>query len=199
MDSKQHHLLTQQLKARVANAVKDKAFKHNEWYTKYHLEIVESIASELCDVYPKADRAKVIDLVWLHDYEKIVEFANKDNTELVATSELMVSIGFPRDYINEVSADINTINAKVAIASAPIEIQILSSSDGAAHLVGPFYGIYWHENPDKSIQEILMGNKAKLEKDWSKKMTLPEVRTAFQDRYDLALEMVSGELPNKFL
>lgn len=174
-------------------------FVHQDWYVPFHLEIVETIALELCDVYSEANRQKVHELVWLHDVEKIADVRKKDDTALTATRALMTELGYPADYIDELSADINTINAKHDIASESIEVQIISSADGAAHLVGPFYGIYWHENQSMSIQDILCSNKVKLAKDWSKKITLPEVRKAFERRYALQVEFNTGKIPKSFL
>ncbi len=195
----QHNIPIQSLKDRVVQAVALQTFVHHDWYVRFHLEIVETIALELCDLYSEANRQKVHDLVWLHDVEKIVDVSKKDDTALTATRSLMAELGYSADYIDELSADINTINAKQDIASESIEVEIISSADGAAHLVGPFYGIYWHEHPNMAIQEILDSNKVKLAKDWSKKITLPEVRRAFERRYALQVELKTGKIPTSFL
>jgi hypothetical protein len=84
------------------------------------------------------------------------------------------------------------------LATAPIEIQIVSSSDAASHLVGPFITLYWHENPSMTIAELQAENAKKLTIDWEKKITLPEVKAAFAQRYEYALE-IAGVLPDRFL
>lgn len=189
----------QDLKEKMIQAASQPSFVHHDWYVRFHLEIVEVIALELCDLYPNANRQKVSELVWLHDLEKIADFSKKDSTELTATRLLMQQIGYSADYIDEIAADINLVNAKRDIASAAIEVQIISSADGAAHLVGPFYGIFWHEHPSLPIQDILDSNKVKLDKDWNQKITLPEVRDAFAQRHKLQLELNTGKLPTSFL
>lgn len=186
------------LKQKVTEHSSNPSFKHYEWFVKYHLEIVERIAHELCDRYSDANLQFVDALVWLHDYEKIVDFDNQYNTELAATRVLMEEVGYSTDVTEEVVRSINQYNAKENLSSARIEIQIVSSSDAASHLVGPFYHLYWYENPSKSIEELLAADVRKMTVDWEKKVTLPEIKQAFDQRHKYALEN-AGILPPKFL
>ena len=188
----------QVLKQKLIEAASNPNFRHHSWFVKYHLEIVEKIANELCEIYTNANKLYVAALLWLHDYEKIVDFDNQYNTELVATKNLMADIGYSAEVIDDICASINRYNAKQNLASDTIEVQIVSSADAASHFVGPFTAIYWHENPTKSIGELQNENKRKIAVDWNSKITLPEVKVAFESRHKKALE-IAGDIPATFI
>lgn len=191
-------VLLTDLKKRVTQKSSDPRFKHNAWFVTYHLEIVEAIAIELCDKYPSADKNYILTLVWLHDFEKIIDFDNQYNTELIASKELMKEVGYDQGFIDRMYDDLNMYNAKNNLHLAPIEIQIVSSADAASHFIGPFAELYWYENPDKSIQQLQSDNIKKLTTDWDLKITLPEVKEASYDRY-LSKRASAGILPDKYL
>ncbi len=186
------------LKSAVTERSADKNFVHHKWFVEYHLEIVEKIALELCEKYPDAKTFKVLTLAWLHDYEKIIDFDNQYNTELEATKELMRSLRFEENFIEQMSTDLNIYNAKDNLSAAPIEIQIVSSSDAASHSIGPFMCLYWYENPEFSVEQLMEANIRKITVDWEKKITLPEVKEAFMKYRDFNLQ-VAGKLPEKYL
>ncbi|MFS8159111.1 MAG: hypothetical protein ACMG6E_02650 [Candidatus Roizmanbacteria bacterium] len=187
------------LKKAVAEASENPSFIHHKWYIKYHIEIVEKIALELCDVYQEADSELVLVIVWLHDYPKIIQVKDKIESSL-KIRELMKEIGFKEEFIQKVlsSYEIFENPFEIDLNTAPIEVKITSSADAAAHLVGPFYMLYWYENPQKSIEELLKDNAWKSNHDWTKKIVLPEIKNSFEKRFHLLNEMI-GNFPEKYL
>ena len=178
------------------------SFIHTRWFVKYHLEIVEQIALELCDRYPAADRDLVTVMVWMHDYGKIIDFDNQSTVTLEKGEEKLREFGFPEDYTEKIIRSIGILEQKLTVDlhadTIPIEVKIVSSADGAAHLVGPFFFLWWHENTTKPFEELMEDNTRKHQKDWERKIVLPEVIEAFRTRHDFLLEH-TGTFPEKYL
>ena len=192
--------LIQQFRSHVIEASQNPTFLHHEWFVKYHLEIFERIALELCDRYPEADRSIVHLLVWLHDYAKILDQAHEHDVRMLEKGrEKLLLIGFPEEFVTKIIEYLTLFEKKMEIdlGRAPIEVQIASSADAASHLVGPFWSIYYKENNDKSVEELMESNRKKLIKDWERKMVLPEVREAFEARFNFVNEQ-AGRFPEKF-
>ncbi|MBU0647687.1 HD domain-containing protein [Patescibacteria group bacterium] len=181
----------------IANA-NDPNFRHHQWFVKYHLEIVYQIAMELCDIYPEANRDMVEVLVWLHDYGKPLDFENEKDVTLVKGREKLTEIVFPPDFVDQAIEYTEFIDRRRDMDQYPIEVQIISSADAASHFVGPFYACWWHENPQKTVEELGRDNQKVHAKDWDRKMVLPEVKEAFKLRNEYKKEMW-GEFPDKFL
>lgn len=189
------------LKEEVSKLASNPNFVHHKWFVKWHLEIVDKIAMELCDKYPNANRDLVTTLVWLHDYAKIIDFKNEHNPDTMAfTAEFLISLGFDKTFADEFVKNLLVFESKMTIdlKDSPIEVQIVSSADGASHMVGPFYQIYFYEHPEMNIEDLMKSNLVKLEKDWSRKITLPEVKKAFEGRYEKIKEE-NGIISDKLL
>ncbi|MDR2902751.1 MAG: HD domain-containing protein [Lactobacillales bacterium] len=170
-------------------------FIHAPWFVKWHLEIVEQLCHELCDLYPEANRDLVLLLVWLHDYGKILagqpkEFPKGDELTLTEGKKKLLELEFPPDFVEKAIKYVKQVDEAISrdLSDAPIEVQIISSADGASHLVGPFMSLYWYENHDKTWPELMESNVKKALKDWNHKITLPEVKKRFQDRHDYLME-----------
>src|SRR5487761_1856264 len=179
----------------VREAAGNPDFVHHKWFVKWHLEIVERIAAELCEhYYLEADRELVEVLVWLHDYGKILDFDNQYAVTLSAGQQKLTELGFPAAFIEKAISYIEMVDKKleVDLRKAPIEVQIVSSADGCSHMVGPSLKIFWNEATDrtfagKTFEELMAGDRRKLDKDWNRKIVLPEARQAFEQRYKFLL------------
>ncbi len=185
-------------RAVVCRAARHPGFVHHRWYVEYHLVLVERIARELCDVYPDADCGLVQILVWLHDYGKLIDRANEHAATLAYGQAALLACGLGPDLVARALRYYELFERYDAIARAPLEVRIASSADGAAHLVGPFYAIWWHEHPERDIPMLMADNRRKALIDWDKKIVLPEVRAAFAARHRLLLEDC-GNFPGTFL
>lgn len=187
-----------QFKKIVIQAAKRPSFVHHEWFIKYHLNIVEHIALETCTLYPQADKNLVLLLVWFHDYGKIIDFYHEHEITYAAGKKRLLELGFSPALIKKVARYTTIFDKKTLIKHAPIEVQIVSSADGAAHLIGPFYSLYWKEYYQQSQETLMKENKRKGQVDWNQKIVLPEVKKAFLSRHKLLMEHC-GSFPKKIL
>jgi HD superfamily phosphodiesterase len=182
----------------VINNNSNRDFRFHEWMVKYHLEIVEKIAMELCGIYPEANRDIVQTLVWFHDFGKSIDENNEKEITIREGTKALLDCGFSQDFIDKVVYHWEIMEKKNEedLNNAPIETKIISSADGAAHFVGVFYATYFADGNDFSytIKEL----EDKMKKDWERKIVLPEVKEAFKNRYKFMQEMI-GNFPDKFL
>lgn len=187
-------------KAHVREVSSDPAFVHHEWFVRWHLEIVERIALELCEKYPVADRELVEVMVWLHDYGKALDFENQYAKTISSGRAKLTEMGFTSDFVERALSGIETMDKKMELDlhEAPLEVQIVASADGCSHMVGPFLSLYWREHPELSTEELMAANRAKLEKDWNRKITLPEAKGAFSVHY-VHLIRQSSNLASSYL
>ncbi|MEO5627970.1 MAG: HD domain-containing protein [Candidatus Saccharimonadales bacterium] len=192
--------LIDQFKQIVIKSSGNPDFIHHDWFVKYHLEVVNKIAHELLQHYPKANPEIVKVLVWLHDYGKTIDFSNQYRITLEQGRKDLTKLGFAAEFIDKVIEYMEIIDKKMEldISQAPIEVQIVSSADGCSHLTGPFMYFWWYENSSKSFQELMADNIRKANKSWTRKVVLPEARQAFEARYNFVLEQ-AGELPRTYL
>jgi hypothetical protein len=192
--------LITRLKDEIARSANNPDFIHHTWYLKYHLELVERIANELLGVYPSADRELVLVLVWIHDYGKMITTFEDRKATLVHGRHMLLEIGFGAAFVDRVIeyVDIMDSNATVDLEKSPIEVKIVSSADGCSHLVGPFFQLWFWENPARPFEELMDGNLHKAKAAWERKIVLPEAREAFRVRNQVIMEL-NGTLPKRFI
>lgn len=192
--------LIKNLKDEIIKLSQNTKFIHHKWFIKYHLEIVEKISIELCDIYKDADKNIVLILVWMHDYWKIINYSNEHEETLLKWEDFLINLWFGKELSKKIISYIEIYDKKENLASekTPIEIKIVSSADWASHLVWPFFYLWWYENNSKDFEELMKNNTKKALIDWEKKVVLPEVKENFLERHNFLLEQ-SWKINDKFL
>lgn len=188
------------LKKRVVTASADPNFIHHKWFVKYHLDIVYDIAIELTELYPESNKDLVEVIVWLHDYGKILSSDTQDEALFDASRKLLTEISFDDAFIEQVMSYLEIFEGKMELDlnESPLEVKIVSSADAASHFFGPFFYLWWYENPSKNFEELMKGNEWKARKDWDRKIVLPEVKKLIENRFKYVLEQ-SGDLPTRYI
>ncbi len=107
--------------------------------------------------------------VYLHDIGKIRGLDNHAETGAKISEELL------KDYPQK-----DLIVESVRKHNKPseddcVEVKLIAAADAIGHLISPFNEIYFWENPDRDVRDIMAGNLKKAEKDW-KRILLPEGR-----------------------
>ena len=184
----------------VIKNCKNPTFEYKEWFVDDHLIIVERIAMELCDIYKEANREVVFALVWFHDFGKPINRENEYETTKKEGAKEMRNVGLSQDFIEKVLKFWERMEMKneIDISKESIEVQIVSTSDGASHFVGQFYPGFFSDEPKEGIEWVRKELKEKINTDWERKITLPEIKEGFKDRYLKILELL-GEYPEKFI
>ncbi len=189
----------QQLREHITRLCANESFRHHQWFAQWHLALVERISLECAEkFYPEADKTIMSLMAWLHDYGKIVDQANEfDHKYINEIVDIVKQHGYDASVVKTVSENVLTLDEKVDLPNAPIEVQIVSSADAASHFTGPFQAAYWYENPHKPLRNIMTGELEKWQHDWDIKMVIPEMKEAFAWRYQAAREH-DGDMPERF-
>lgn len=187
--------LIDKLRAYISEKASSPDFVHHKWFVKWHLELVETLSKDMMKYYPDADETTLIVLGWMHDYGKIIDFANQyDPKHADEGKKILKDLGFDENFAEMIGESVKLFDKKEHLENESIEIRIVSSADACSHLIGPWISLYWHENPDKPFEEIMTENARKLGGEWELKVTIPEAIKAYQQLHDNAMFHAKGEL-----
>ena len=187
--------LLDNLRAFITEKASNPEFVHHKWFIKWHLELVETLSKDMMKYYPEADETTLIVLSWMHDYGKIIDFANQyDVTYADKGKQVLKNLGFDEIFAEMIGESVKRFDKKEHLENEAIEIRIVSSADACSHLVGPWVSLYWYENPDKPFEAIMKENVRKMGGEWKLKVTIPEAIKAYQQLHDDVMFHAEGTL-----
>jgi uncharacterized protein len=174
--------------------------EHTKEDVKYHIRFVVNSALKLAEIY-KADKEIVELACWLHDIARAKGLeAGQDNNHHIEgakkTEDILKKLKYPKEKIDKV---INCILAhrgsKEDYTPKTIEEKIVANADAMAHF-DSFLNLFLEFVNPNNFEEGVELIKAKLERDWNKKLTLPEARELVKYKYD-AIKLLLNELNQK--
>lgn len=168
--------------------MKEKAAGEN-W--DYHVSLVVQYAVKLAELLD-ADR-EITELgALLHDIAWVTNIKYDHDHHISGqpmAQELMRSLGYPQKKIDKVKHIIASHRGSLS-GDKPetLEALIVANADAMAHFdVVPWLLMISYNNHDKDVKKAVRWVSHKLERDWNKKITLPEAKSIIEEKYKAAM------------
>jgi putative nucleotidyltransferase with HDIG domain len=171
-------IITKEVKKLIKNEYCDDI----DW--KYHLESVHKFALELASKI-KCDNEIVELAALLHDIGRYVtkEQEGHEKTGLPEARKVLERYNYPENKIQSVLHCVESHRGSVDVKTKTIEAEIVRNADAMAHYdIMPLFFVMCGDN-DKKIVEKATWAKQKYERNWSKKLTLPEAKEVVREKH----------------
>lgn len=162
--------------------------EHTKEDVSYHIKVVVANGLKLAEIY-KADKEVVEVACWLHDIARAKglmpgEDNNHHITGAKKAEEILLELNYPREKIDKITQCILTHRgAKNEYSPQTIEEKIVANADAMAHF-DSFLNLFSEFVGPNNFEEGLALIEAKLERDWNKKLTLPEAKELEKSNYE---------------
>ncbi len=180
----------------VRETVRPAFEKGLDGFWEHHIVLVHKYAVLLAERL-HADREVCELAAYLHDYGRVMLPARKDEHHLTGAGlakEVLEGFGYAPDTVAHVQACIRTHRGSVDLAPATVEARIVANADAMAHIDAVPWFLHLRftkgDDPDAAAAWV----RAKLERDWTKKLTLPEARVMVKEKYAAAKLLLDATL-----
>jgi len=174
--------------------------KYEKADLKYHINAVVKNAMLLASKL-KADIEVVEMGAYLHDIGRtevrdrdFLYYANNDHHivgEKVA-GEFLKNLGYDTDFIEKVCHCVLTHRGRKGPNPETIEAEIIANADAMAHFDTflDIFNIFLKTNKtfEKAVEEI----EAKMNRNWNKKLTLPEAKKISKEKYEAIMLIIKS-------
>ena len=164
---------------KVREIVKKEA-EESDW--KYHIVPVVKYAKKLAKIM-NVNEETVELAALLHDIGRL-KFGGKDHeiTGVPEAEKILKENNYSQDIINEVKHCVESHRGSKNIPPKTIIAKIIANADAMAHFdVLPIF-FYWRSNK-QTFEEALKWTSDKIDRDWNKKLTLPEAKEMIKEKY----------------
>jgi len=164
---------------KIRQLVKNEA-DEDDW--KYHIVPVANYAIKLAKLL-KVDEEITELAALLHDIGRL-KFGGEDHdiTGVPEAEKILKQHGYSQEIIDEVKHCVESHRGSKNIPPKTTIAKIIANADAMAHFdVLPVF-FYWRCKKS-SFEEAFKWVDEKIERDWNKKLTLPEARQMMEEKY----------------
>jgi putative nucleotidyltransferase with HDIG domain len=176
----------QQIKNKLANEIKSS--KHcDPWLYEEHILVVEKLALELCDLYPKANRDAVILSVWFHDIGRAHGY-NEDHDLYGANyaNKILIKNNFDKNFIKLITESCKTHSCDKNGKPNSLEGKILATADAISHYHNGFYLriLYsWSKKNKDNYHKLREKLFEKMKRDLNEKIFFDKIKKQIKPIY----------------
>lgn len=179
--------------AKIREIVRSRC-EENDW--KYHILLVIKYSKRLAKKL-KADE-NVAELgALLHDIGRIsIKGSDADHeiTGIPIAEEILKEYGYSREVIEEVKHCIESHRSSKLVLPKTIMAQIVANADAMAHFDAvPTLIQLALQLEDNDLEKAVYWVDEKIERDWKRKLTLPEAREMMGEKYN-AIKLILGTI-----
>jgi uncharacterized protein len=157
-------------------------FEETDW--KCHILPVVKYAKKLASIY-KTDKEVTELAALLHDIGR-VDIKKDEEHHIVGVPKaevILKKFNYSESVIKEIKHCILSHRTSKGPKPKTIIAKIVANADAMAHFDALPVFFYWRAKRGYDFNTILEWTKTKLEKDWDKKITLPEAKKLMKNQY----------------
>lgn len=194
--------------------IADKIIKHsqreikklaekNNWMWFYNLHQIEvaKYAEKLLGIYKKADREVVLISCWLHD---IAHYYARNSREILAVKathhikgaqiaeKILKQYPIKPEEIEKIKNCILCHRNKAPYQPKSLEEKIMTVADTMSHFGSIFYFTYFKFHPEKTLENMVEDDLAKLKRDWRDIGLLPRAKKFVEPEYRIIKKLLEN-------
>jgi len=151
---------------------------------RYHILPVVRYAKELANIYNVDEKTTEIAAL-LHDIGRR-DIKNDEVHHITGVSEaekILQDLNYSNEVIAEVKHCVASHRTSKGSEPQTVIAKIVANADAMSHfdIFPVFY--FWRGQRDYKVEEITEWVENKLDKDWEKKITLPEAKALVDEKY----------------
>lgn len=178
------------------------AHEHDfQWFFDLHQLEVVKCAELLLDKYPDANREIVLVAVWLHDVVQFIASGEEERDKVkmnhhldgaVKAKEILEKYQLGEEELEKIQNCIRRHRNKKGYEAVSIEEKIVASADAMSHFYSVFFLTFFKFHPSVGLDEMVVINKEKIERDWRDVNIIPEAGNIVRSRYENLKNMHSS-------